>query len=211
MTPSIDGRVFDRNQRTGLIQNRVVKSVSHCGEAFTSAVSTRLSMPVNTSVPKTMRRTPNPIFMIWPAARIRVRQRCIASRAGGDPPLEARLAIYRHHHALIVFIDRDEERRRLRNADKSRARCAHGSRGAPCPTCLPRPSTATIPTAPPRSSADTTKRFPSSGRGGCCHSRRSANSKLAHPHPCSKRSASHTASRSCSRRACCCGAGGGVS
>ena len=26
-----------RNQRTGLIQNRVVKSVSHCGEAFTSA------------------------------------------------------------------------------------------------------------------------------------------------------------------------------
>jgi hypothetical protein len=34
------------NQRTGLIQNRVVKSVSHCGEAFTSAVSTRLSIRV---------------------------------------------------------------------------------------------------------------------------------------------------------------------
>src|SRR6516165_2810159 len=100
MTPSIDGRVFDRNQRTGLIQNRVVKSVSHCGEAFTSAVSTRLSMPVNTSVPKTMRRTPNPIFHDL-ARREDSRAPALHSLARGETDAEQRQrrAQPEHEHA----------------------------------------------------------------------------------------------------------------
>jgi hypothetical protein len=32
-------------------------------------------------------------------------RRRIASRAGRDPPLKAGLAIHRHHHALVAFID----------------------------------------------------------------------------------------------------------
>jgi hypothetical protein len=76
------------------------------------------------------------VALVEPAHLVATARHCIASRAGGDPPLEAGLAIYRHHHALIVFIDRDEERRRLRNADKLCARCAHGKSRRTMPNVL---------------------------------------------------------------------------
>jgi hypothetical protein len=66
------------------------------------------------------------VVLVEPAHLVMTARRRLARRAGRDPPLKAGLAIYRHRHALVVFIDRNEERRGLRNADKLRAHCAHG-------------------------------------------------------------------------------------
>src|SRR5712671_676727 len=61
-------------------QKRVVNSVSHAGEASTSAASARLSRPVRISTPSESSNTPITAFPPWPAESIRSRPRTSASR-----------------------------------------------------------------------------------------------------------------------------------
>ena len=56
-------------------QYRVLSSISHCGEASTSAASSRLSWPVRISAPTTIRIRPRAILTPLPPRASRSRQR----------------------------------------------------------------------------------------------------------------------------------------